>query len=91
MVLEIVTGFMVGLLFVVAVFTIVHKWKRRPSIIIPWKKSSSSKDNMTMYIGRSIFNVSILSKCVDLLYPVDISTKIMFISKSFDAFHICDD
>lgn len=50
MVLEIVTGFMVGLLFVVAIFTIVHKWKRRPSIIIPWKKSSSSKDNMTMYI-----------------------------------------
>ncbi|KAL1559821.1 putative LRR receptor-like serine/threonine-protein kinase [Salvia divinorum] len=50
LVLEIVTGFMIGLLFVVAIFTIAHKWKRRrPSIIIPWKKSSSTKDCMTMY------------------------------------------
>ncbi|KAG6383244.1 hypothetical protein SASPL_157011 [Salvia splendens] len=51
LVLEIVTGFVIGLLFVVAVFTVVHMWKRRRlSIIIPWKKSSSSKDCMTMYI-----------------------------------------
>ncbi|KAL1547628.1 putative LRR receptor-like serine/threonine-protein kinase [Salvia divinorum] len=50
LVLEIVTGFLIGSLFVVAVFTIAHKWKRRPSIIIPWKKSSSTKDYMTMYI-----------------------------------------
>ncbi|KAH6818229.1 Leucine-rich repeat protein kinase family protein [Perilla frutescens var. frutescens] len=50
LVLEIVTGFMVGLLFVVAIFTLAQKCKRRPSIVIPWKKSSSSKDHMTMYI-----------------------------------------
>ncbi|KAI3468757.1 hypothetical protein Pfo_025420 [Paulownia fortunei] len=48
--LEIVTGIMVGLLFVVALFTAVQKWKRKPSIIIPWKKSASAKDYMTIYI-----------------------------------------
>ncbi|KAK6137502.1 hypothetical protein DH2020_028755 [Rehmannia glutinosa] len=48
--LEIVTGIMVGLLFVVALFTAVQKWKRKPSLIIPWKKSASAKDYMTVYI-----------------------------------------
>ncbi|CAA0842221.1 Probable LRR receptor-like serine/threonine-protein kinase [Striga hermonthica] len=48
--LEIVTGIMVGLLFVVAVFTAFHKLKRKPSIIIPWKKSGSTRDYMTIYI-----------------------------------------
>ncbi|KAL3818079.1 hypothetical protein ACJIZ3_003984 [Penstemon smallii] len=48
--LEIVTGVMVGLLFFVVLFTAVQKLKRKPSIIIPWKKSSSAKDHMTIYI-----------------------------------------
>ncbi|KAK6137618.1 hypothetical protein DH2020_028644 [Rehmannia glutinosa] len=48
--LEIVTGIMVGLLFVIALFTAVQKWKRKPSLIIPWKKSASAKDYMTVYI-----------------------------------------
>ncbi|XP_047940352.1 probable LRR receptor-like serine/threonine-protein kinase At1g63430 [Salvia hispanica] len=49
LVLEIMTGLLIGLLFVVAIFTVVQMWKRRrPSIIIPWKKSST-KDCMTMY------------------------------------------
>ncbi|KAK6137440.1 hypothetical protein DH2020_028797 [Rehmannia glutinosa] len=48
--LEIVTGIMVGLLFVVALFTAVQKWKRKPSLIIRWKKSASAKDYMTVYI-----------------------------------------
>ncbi|KAL8543721.1 hypothetical protein ACS0TY_004327 [Phlomoides rotata] len=55
LVLEIVTGIMVSLLFVVAIFTIVQRWKRRPSIIIPWKKSSSTKDYMTIYIDSEAF------------------------------------
>ncbi|PIN01475.1 Serine/threonine protein kinase [Handroanthus impetiginosus] len=50
LVLEIVTGVMVGLLFLVALFTAVHKWKRKPSIIIPWKKSASAKDYTTVYV-----------------------------------------
>lgn len=49
--LEIVTGIIVGVLFVIALFTATQKWKRKPSIIIPWKKSSSAKDNMSIYIG----------------------------------------
>ncbi|KAL3635517.1 hypothetical protein CASFOL_020064 [Castilleja foliolosa] len=48
--LEIVTGIMVGLLFVVALFMAVQKWKRKPSIINPWKKYGSAKDYMTIYI-----------------------------------------
>ncbi|PIM98522.1 Serine/threonine protein kinase [Handroanthus impetiginosus] len=50
LVLEIVTGVKVGLLFLVALFTAVHKWKRKPSIIIPWKKSASAKDYTTIYV-----------------------------------------
>ncbi|XP_011080986.1 probable LRR receptor-like serine/threonine-protein kinase At1g63430 [Sesamum indicum] len=50
LVLEIATGIMVGLLFVVALFTAFQKWKRKPSIIIPWKKFASTKDYMTTYI-----------------------------------------
>ncbi|KAL6496764.1 hypothetical protein OROHE_027326 [Orobanche hederae] len=48
--LEIVTGIMVGLLFIIALFTALQKWKRRTSIIIPWKKSGSATDYMTIYI-----------------------------------------
>ena len=49
--LEIVTGVMVGSLFLLAIFTAVQKCKNKPSIIIPWKKSGSGKDYMTVYIG----------------------------------------
>lgn len=49
--LEIVTGTMIGVVFVVALFTATRKWRRKPSISIPWKKSSSSKDYMTVLIG----------------------------------------
>lgn len=48
---EIGTGTIVGVLFVVALFTASQKWKRRPSIMIPWKKSSSAKDHISIYIG----------------------------------------
>ncbi|EYU29741.1 hypothetical protein ABFS82_01G076100 [Erythranthe guttata] len=48
--LEAVTGIMVGLLFVVAIFTALQKWKRKPSITNPWKKFGSTKDYMTIYI-----------------------------------------
>lgn len=47
--LEIVTGTMVGVLFLVAGFTGLQRCKSKPSIIIPWKKSASEKDHI--YIG----------------------------------------
>ncbi|XP_073055658.1 probable LRR receptor-like serine/threonine-protein kinase At1g63430 isoform X1 [Primulina eburnea] len=50
LVLEIVTGVMVGLLFVMALLAAIQKWKSKPSIIMPWKKSSSTKEYMTIYI-----------------------------------------
>ncbi|CAA0831544.1 Probable LRR receptor-like serine/threonine-protein kinase [Striga hermonthica] len=52
--LEIVTGIMVGLIFVIALFTAARKFKKKPSDIIGWKKSSSSKDNLTIYIDSEI-------------------------------------
>ncbi|GFP85138.1 probable LRR receptor-like serine/threonine-protein kinase at1g63430, partial [Phtheirospermum japonicum] len=52
--LEIVTGIMVGLIFVVALFTAARKLNRKPSNIIPWKKSSSAKDNLTIYIDSEL-------------------------------------
>ncbi|KAK6117080.1 hypothetical protein DH2020_049125 [Rehmannia glutinosa] len=56
--LEIGTGIMVGVLFVIALFTAAQKWTRKSSIIIPWKKSSSgAKDNMTIYIDSELKDV----------------------------------
>ncbi|CAK9184615.1 unnamed protein product [Ilex paraguariensis] len=49
--LEIVTGVMVGSLFLVALLTTLQKCKKKPSIIIPWKKSASEKDHMAFCIG----------------------------------------
>ncbi|KAI7740008.1 hypothetical protein M8C21_028026 [Ambrosia artemisiifolia] len=49
LVLEIVTGVMVGSLFLVAIFTTFHRCKNKSSIIIPWKKSASDKDHMAFY------------------------------------------
>lgn len=50
--LEIVTGTMVGVLFLVAGFTGLQRCKSKPSIIIPWKKSASEKDHI--YIDSEI-------------------------------------
>ncbi|XP_048446121.1 probable LRR receptor-like serine/threonine-protein kinase At1g63430 [Pyrus x bretschneideri] len=52
--LEIVTGTMVCSLFLVAVFTAVHKCNSKSSIIIPWKKSASEKDHITVYIDSEM-------------------------------------
>ncbi|RYR66527.1 hypothetical protein Ahy_A03g012541 isoform A [Arachis hypogaea] len=49
--LEIATGVMVGCLFLIAIFTAYQRFNSKSSIIIPWKKSSSEKEHMTVYIG----------------------------------------
>ncbi|KAL0327800.1 UNVERIFIED_CONTAM: putative LRR receptor-like serine/threonine-protein kinase [Sesamum angustifolium] len=51
--LEIATGTMVGVFFVIAIFTATQSGEKT-SIIIPWKKSSSAKDHMTVYIVISL-------------------------------------
>ncbi|XP_027361446.1 probable LRR receptor-like serine/threonine-protein kinase At1g63430 [Abrus precatorius] len=48
--LEIVTGTMVGSLFLVAVLATFQRCNKKSSIIIPWKKSSSQKDHTAVYI-----------------------------------------
>lgn len=55
--LEIATGTMVGSLFLIAIVTAFQRCNKKSSIIIPWKKSSSDKENMAIYIGL----VSLLS------------------------------
>ncbi|KAG6384343.1 hypothetical protein SASPL_155849 [Salvia splendens] len=53
--LEIGTGTIVGILFVIALFTASQKWKRRHSVMIPWKKSSSAKDDdFSIYIDSEV-------------------------------------
>lgn len=49
--LEIVTGTMVGSLFLVALLAAFQKCNKRSSIIIPWKKSGSQKDHTAVYIS----------------------------------------
>ncbi|KAG2403699.1 LRR receptor-like serine/threonine-protein [Vigna angularis] len=48
--LEIVTGTMVGSLFLVAVLAAFQRCNKKSSIIIPWKKSRSQKDQTPVYI-----------------------------------------
>ncbi|KAL1556832.1 putative LRR receptor-like serine/threonine-protein kinaseisoform X1 [Salvia divinorum] len=52
--LEIGTGTIVGVLFVIALFMASQKWKRRHSVMIPWKKSLSAKDNISIYIDSEV-------------------------------------
>ena len=49
--LEIATGTMVGSIFLVGIITALQKCNGKSSIIMPWKKSASGKDHMTVYIG----------------------------------------
>lgn len=49
--LEIVTGTMVGSLFIVALLTAYQRCNNKSSLIIPWKKSASEKDQIAIYIG----------------------------------------
>ncbi|XP_052724694.1 probable LRR receptor-like serine/threonine-protein kinase At1g63430 isoform X2 [Vigna angularis] len=48
--LEIVTGTMVGSLFLVAVLAAFLRCNKKSSIIIPWKKYGSQKDQTAVYI-----------------------------------------
>ncbi|MED6136024.1 hypothetical protein PIB30_052101 [Stylosanthes scabra] len=48
--LEIITGTMIGSLFLIALLAAFQRWNKKASIIIPWKKSSSQNDHTTVYI-----------------------------------------
>lgn len=52
--LEIVTVTIVGSLFFIALITAFVSCKRKPSIAISWKKLSSKKDNMSVYIDPKL-------------------------------------
>ncbi|KAH1235610.1 putative LRR receptor-like serine/threonine-protein kinase [Glycine max] len=52
--LEIVTGTMVGSLFIIAILSAIQRCNNKPSIIIPWKKSASGKDYMAVHIDSEM-------------------------------------
>ncbi|KAL5188760.1 putative LRR receptor-like serine/threonine-protein kinase [Glycine soja] len=52
--LEIVTGTMVGSLFIIAILTAIQRCNNKSSIIIPWKKSASGKDYMAVHIDSEM-------------------------------------
>ncbi|XP_062146615.1 probable LRR receptor-like serine/threonine-protein kinase At1g63430 [Alnus glutinosa] len=52
--LEIATGTMAGSIFLVAILTAFQKYNSKSSIIIPWKKSSSGKDHVTVSIDSEM-------------------------------------
>ncbi|KAI4315399.1 hypothetical protein L6164_028214 [Bauhinia variegata] len=54
LVLEVATGTMVGSIFLVGVLTALQRCNKKSSIIIPWKKSASEKDHMTVYIDSDM-------------------------------------
>ncbi|KAL0803152.1 hypothetical protein Bca101_058328 [Brassica carinata] len=65
--LEIVTGSMVGLLFLVALFSALHRWNNRPSLLIPWKKSSSQKEKYSKVCKGTMKGgpeIAVISLCV---------------------------
>ncbi|KGN50115.1 probable LRR receptor-like serine/threonine-protein kinase At1g63430 [Cucumis sativus] len=61
--LEIVTGTLVGSLFLVAVLTAVQKFNRKSSMILPWKKAGSRKYYAPVYVDPEILkNVTRFSR-----------------------------
>ncbi|KAM6556784.1 hypothetical protein CsatB_003803 [Cannabis sativa] len=52
--LEVVTGVMVGSLFLVALLTAFQKCNTKSSLIIPWKKSASEKEHVSVYIDSEL-------------------------------------
>lgn len=52
--LEIVTGTVVGVVFLVALFSAFRRCRTQPSIIIPWKKSASNKENMAIALDTEM-------------------------------------
>ncbi|GMJ04405.1 hypothetical protein like AT1G63430 [Hibiscus trionum] len=54
LVLEIVTGIMVGSLFLFALLAAFQRCNNKSAIIIPWKKSGSEKDHVVVYIDSEL-------------------------------------
>ncbi|CAI9094020.1 OLC1v1029654C1 [Oldenlandia corymbosa var. corymbosa] len=52
--LEIVTGVMVGTLVLGIIISALHKWKKKPFIINPWKRSASDRGYSTICVDPEI-------------------------------------
>ncbi|VVB09480.1 unnamed protein product [Arabis nemorensis] len=51
---EIVTGSSVGLLFLVIIFSVCSMCNLKRSLIVPWKKSASEKEQFTVYVDSEM-------------------------------------
>nr|KAJ0219287.1 hypothetical protein LSAT_V11C300104170 [Lactuca sativa] len=52
--LEVVTGVIAGLVFLVALLMALHRCKEKPLSIIPWKKPGTDKDCMTIIVDTDM-------------------------------------
>ncbi|KAL7610607.1 hypothetical protein Lser_V15G09855 [Lactuca serriola] len=52
--LEVVTGVIAGLIFLVALLMALHRCKEKPLSIIPWKKPGTDKDCMTIIVDTDM-------------------------------------
>lgn len=52
--IEIATGTMVGSLFLIGILTAIQRCNNKSSIIIPWKKSASEKEQMTVFVDSEM-------------------------------------
>ncbi|KAK9072928.1 hypothetical protein SSX86_009364 [Deinandra increscens subsp. villosa] len=53
---EVMTGVVVGSVFLVAIFTVVLRCKSKPSVLNMWKKSTSYKDHMAVFVDSNMLN-----------------------------------
>ncbi|KAL8216682.1 hypothetical protein R6Q57_023519 [Mikania cordata] len=52
--IEVVTGVMVGSLFLIVIFTFAMRCKGKPSVLNTWNKSTSYKDHMAVYADSNM-------------------------------------
>jgi hypothetical protein len=74
--LEIATGTMVGALFLIGMITAIQRCNNKSSIIIPWKKSASEKEQIAVYIGSisdCIFTTNISIAVLSILDIITLS------------------
>lgn len=62
--LEVVTGVIAGLVFLVALLMALHRCKEKPLSIIPWKKPGTDKDCMTIIVGKRNQNFIFYDVCI---------------------------
>lgn len=68
--IEVVTGVIVGSIFLAGLLMATKKWKVKPRIIVQWKKSRTNKDGLEILIGeKTMLFIRILSMYENPIRP----------------------